>query len=115
MKELTPKKTDNNGQFVIGNKGKPKGATNKNARDLKDFITCFLNDKSFEIPLIWDSLDDKDKATLFIHLSKMVLPKVTNEQIEDKPEPRVFNIPELPNIGNREIQILFKDFSEDDK
>jgi len=80
MKNNTPKITDKNGRdvngrFKNGNQGKPKGATNKTTKDLKQFITNFLNDKAFEIPLIWDSLDDKDKATLYIHLTRLVLPK----------------------------------------
>ena len=71
---------DENGRFKEGNKGKPKGATNKTTRDVREFITNFLNDKSFEIPHIWNSLEDKDKATLYLHLCRLVLPK----QIEDE-------------------------------
>jgi len=69
-----------NGKFKKGNKGKPKGATNKTTRELREFITNFLNDKAYEIPHIWNALDDKDKATLFLHLCKLVLPKTTTEQ-----------------------------------
>jgi len=82
MKELTPKKTDNNGRFVTGNNGKPKGAVNKTTKQLKEIVTNFLHDKAFEIPLIWDSLDDKDKLIVWIQLSKLVLPKSN----EDAPE-----------------------------
>jgi len=68
------------GKFTTGNVGKPKGAINRTTKDLKNFIVNFLNDKAFEIPLIWDSLEDKDKATLFLHLAKMVMPKIQEEQ-----------------------------------
>lgn len=90
MSNLKPKLTDNNGRdakgrFKEGNKGKPKGATNKTTRDVKEFIVNFLNEKAFEIPYIWDSLDDKDKASLFLHLSRLVLPKPIEEQ-DDKAE-----------------------------
>jgi hypothetical protein len=70
------------GKFKKGNKGKPKGATNKNTRDLKEFITSFLNDKSIEIPQMWDELETKDKLTLFMHLCRLVMPKA----IEEEPE-----------------------------
>jgi hypothetical protein len=101
MNDNLPKITDGNGErdnkgrFLQGNTGKPKGATNKTTKELQQFITNFLNDKAFEIPLIWDSLDDKDKATLFIHLSKLVLPKSVNEM--DKPQITrfEFDVPEL--------------------
>jgi hypothetical protein len=87
---MTPKNTDKNGlelrddkgRFLDGNNGKPKGAVNKNTKDLKEFIINFLNDKAFEIPIIWDSLDDKDKATLYLHLLKTVMPKPLDESTE---------------------------------
>jgi hypothetical protein len=98
--DTTPIITDENGRdtkgrFAIGNTGKPNGATNKTTKDLQKFITNFLNEKAFEIPLIWDTLDDKDKATLFLHLSKLVMPKNLKETIEQAEQslfPIVVNI-----------------------
>lgn len=89
MKEDLPINTDENGRdengrFTDGNTGKPKGAKNKTTRDVREFITTFLNDKSFEIPHIWDSLEDKDKATLYLHLCRLVLPKPTDEKPENE-------------------------------
>jgi hypothetical protein len=86
-----------NGRFAVGNNGKPKGAVNKTTKDLQQFITNFLNEKSFEIPLIWDSLEDKDKATLFLHLSKLVMPKNLNESIEQTEQPL---FPTIINLGS---------------
>lgn len=85
--DKTPQFSDENGRdtkgrFAVGNTGKPKGATNKTTKDLQKFIINFLNEKAFEIPLIWDTLEDKDKATLFLHLSKIVMPKKLNESTE---------------------------------
>jgi hypothetical protein len=88
---MTPKNTDKNGlevrddkgRFLDGNAGKPKGAVNKNTKDLKEFIINFLNDKSFEIPIIWESLEDKDRATLYLHLLKIVIPKPIDETIDE--------------------------------
>ena len=89
MNKNLPKNTDENGRdengrFKEGNKGKPKGATNKTTRDIREFITNFLNDKAFEIPHIWNSLEDKDKATLYLHLCRLVLPKPTDEKPENE-------------------------------
>lgn len=88
---------DNKGRFAVGNTGKPKGATNKTTKDLQQFITNFLNEKSFEIPLIWDTLEDKDKATLFLHLSKLVMPKQLNESIDQTEQPL---FPTIINLGS---------------
>jgi hypothetical protein len=101
MEDIKPKITDeygerdNKGRFLQGNVGKPKGATNKTTKELQQFITNFLNEKSFEIPLIWDSLDDKDKATLFIHLSKLVMPKSVNDTDKSEINRFEFDVPEL--------------------
>lgn len=84
---------DTKGRFAVGNTGKPKGATNKTTKELQQFITNFLNEKSFEIPLIWDSLEDKDKATLFLHLSKLVMPKqMTDAEQETGIKPIILNL-----------------------
>jgi len=101
-KDNTPIITDKNGRnkngrFAVGNNGKPKGAVNKTTKDLQQFITNFLNEKSFEIPLIWDTLEDKDKATLFLHLSKLVMPKNLNESIEQTEQPL---FPTIINLGS---------------
>lgn len=66
---------DLKGRFSTGNTGKPKGASNKATKEVRQIVTNFLNDKTKELNEIWDSLDQKDKATLFIHLYRMVIPK----------------------------------------
>lgn len=78
---LTSNYVNESGKFKIGNDGRPKGATNKTTRDLRLFITNFLNEKTQEIPDMWHTLDNKEKITLFIHLTKLILPK----QVEDEP------------------------------
>ena len=81
-----------NGRFKEGNNGKPKGAVNKTTKDLRDFIIKFLNDKAFELPHLWDTLDDKDKASLYLHLCKIVIPKQIKEDEPRKEiEPIVIN------------------------
>lgn len=75
------------GKFKAGNNGKPKGATNKTTRDLRKFLTNFIHDKSFEMVHIWDSLDDKDKATMYLHICRLVLPKQQEEE-QGRPEVR---------------------------
>lgn len=119
-KENEPLNTDENGRdeqgrFLSGNHGRPKGATNKTTRDLRRFITNFLNEKTNEISDLWETLDDKEKLTLFIHLSRLVLPKPNEDEpttpnqlkqpvwiIADNSGKDSLNIPNLPDIGNRE-------------
>jgi hypothetical protein len=98
-KEITKNTSEyvnENGRFKEGNKGKPKGATNKTTREIRQFITNFLNDKAYEIPHIWNTLNDKEKANLYLHLCRLVLPKPP----EDKPE---------DNKGINPIRFVFSD------
>ena len=86
MKELQPINSDEyvneKGQLKKGNPGKPKGATNTTNRELKQFITTFLNDKAEDLPTIWNALSYKDRASLFLNLSRLVIPRTPIEIIE---------------------------------
>jgi len=66
---------DEKGRFAVGNNGKPRGTYHKMTKDVREFITNFLNEKTNEIPQMWDELNTNDKLTLFLHLSRLVLPK----------------------------------------
>lgn len=86
-----PITTENNGrndkgQFTIGNAGRPKGTSNKTTKDVKNYIIKFLNDKAFELPSIWNSLEDKDRATLYLHLARLVMPKPTENDLQNNEE-----------------------------
>lgn len=107
MSELIPKNTDEygrdeHGRFASGNNGKPKGATNKTTRDLREFITNFLNDKTDEVIDIWDTLENRDKLTLFLHLTRVILPKPPEEK---SPEP-IQPIYDFSGLTTAQIQEL---------
>lgn len=84
-----PKNTDNYGRdevgkFAKGNPGKPKGATHRTTKELRESIVHFLLDKAELMYEIWDTLEPKDQATLFLHLSKLVMPPMKPEQELEK-------------------------------
>jgi hypothetical protein len=101
---ITSNYVDENGKFKTGNDGRPKGATNKTTRDLREFITGFLNDKTPEISTLWYTLDDKDKLTLFMHLCRLVLPK-PNDNINDEPNLDI----DLSHLTTDEIRELLNE------
>jgi hypothetical protein len=80
--------TDNNGifirnskgQFVNGTSGKPFGAKTKCVKNVKEYLTNFLNDKQTELYEIWNDLTAQERAFLFIHISKLIIPKPTEFQ-----------------------------------
>jgi hypothetical protein len=67
------------GQFVKGNSGRPQGTTNKTAGKVREYLIEFLDERAYEMPLIWDTLEDKEKVQLYVHLCKLVLPKNIKE------------------------------------
>ena len=73
------------GKFVKGNPGKPKGATNRTSREVRQIITDFLHDKSTDLYRIYDTLDDKDKATMLLHFSRLIVPS-KDRATEDEPQ-----------------------------
>jgi len=83
-------------KFEKGNSGKPKGAMNKTTRDLRLFITDFLNEKTPEISNLWDKLEDREKLSLYLHLCKLVLPKTT----EDEPRGNGIKNSIIVNLGS---------------
>lgn len=75
------------GRFTKGNPGKPKGATNRTGREVKQIITDFLYDKSADLCRIYDTLDDKDKATMILQFSKLVVSPQDKTQAEIAEQP----------------------------
>jgi hypothetical protein len=67
-------------RFKPGQSGNPagrkKGVKNKIALPLKEQLVDFLNDKIQELPLIWDKLSPRDRATMLKDLYPYFLPKM---------------------------------------
>jgi hypothetical protein len=83
-----PKKTDgnggrdSNGKFVRGNSGKPKGAANHTTKAMRKMLLDFLHNKFDEVCGLWDELETRDKLTLYLQLSRLVIPKPETEYEE---------------------------------
>jgi hypothetical protein len=72
------------GRFTNGNSGKPKGAVNRTTKEARQILTEFLIDKAKDLPDLYDAMDIKDRATLILHLSKLLLPRPEN--VDNHPE-----------------------------
>jgi hypothetical protein len=66
-------KPKNTGRFVKGNAGKPKGALQKNTKQLKDMILQAL-DKSGGVDYLHERAKDPKTAAAFLSLIGKVLP-----------------------------------------
>ena len=71
------------GQFAPGYSGKQKGTLNKTTRTVKEAISKFVEDKMPEMYEIWDRLTDQQKATVLIHMAKMIVPKEDTLTVTD--------------------------------
>lgn len=57
-------------------KGRPKGATNKDNRNLKDFVGYLLNSKREKLEKDFDSLKPYERLKMFDRLLGYVLPRL---------------------------------------
>lgn len=110
MSKVKPIITDNNGRdnkgrFVPGNPGRPTGSQNRSTSELKVFIHDFLISKTPDLERIYEQLSPKDKVNMYIALSKLILPKQT-EEIKHN------NEPDLSDLSTAEI-IAILDKAED--
>jgi methylenetetrahydrofolate reductase (NADPH) len=48
-------------------------------------LVNFLDEKFDEVTNIWSELDHREKISLFLQLSKIVLPKLSHDNINDEP------------------------------
>ena len=104
MSKLQPIITDNNGRdnkgrFTKGNTGKPTGSQNRSTSELKVFIHDFLMSKAPDLEKIYEELSPKDKVNMYIALSKLILPKQT-EEIKHN------NEPDLSDLTTEELKEL---------
>jgi hypothetical protein len=90
---------DNKGRFAPGNIGRPTGSQNRSTSELKVFIHDFLMSKAPDLEKIYEELSSKDKVNMYIALSKLILPKQT-EEIQHT------NEPDLSHITTEELREL---------
>lgn len=72
---------DNKGRFTAGNKGKPKGAKNRSTKELRNFITNFINDNLETIQDDFTALEPKERIDTFIKLMEYALPKLNRTEL----------------------------------
>jgi hypothetical protein len=61
--------------------GRPIGAKNKVGADLKERISKFLNDKFDDFSELWDGLEAKDKARIYVDVIPYVVPKMASANV----------------------------------
>lgn len=85
---------------ILNPNGRPKGSVNNTTKEIREFYIDFLNDNKEKIKTDFENLESKDRLKFIIEVSKFVIPtlKAVESEIEIKGR---FNIPNLPDIGNR--------------
>jgi hypothetical protein len=92
--DLTPLPTDENGRdtlgrFTAGNPGRPKGTGNKLKKELQEALTEFVADKVPDIYALYHELDARDKLSLLLNISRLVVPR-PKESSEGSEESAIF-------------------------
>ena len=63
-------------------KGKPKGATNKNTKELRGKISLILNNNIDKVQSDLDKLEPKDRLNVLLQLVKYVTPQLKAMEVE---------------------------------
>ena len=70
-------------QGMSGNpKGKPKGATNKNTKELRGKIALILNNHIDKVEQDLKDLSAKDRLNILLQLMKFVTPQLKQVEVE---------------------------------
>ena len=65
-----------NGQFMKGNPGKPKGATSKQNKEIRERFKMLLDNNLDQIEDDLQKLNSKDRIDAIISLASYVIPKL---------------------------------------
>ncbi len=85
--------------------GRTKGTPNKLTNEVRQMLVNFLDEKFDEITTLWSELDHREKISLFLQLSKIVLPKFSNDNINDEPNLDI----DLSHLTTDEIRELLNE------
>jgi len=87
--------------------GRTKGTPNKLTSEVRQMLVNFLDEKFDEVVNIWCELDHREKISLFLQLSKIVLPKLSYDLENEEPK---INI-ELSHLTTDEIRELLNEIN----
>jgi hypothetical protein len=82
--------------------GRTKGTPNKLTNEVRQMLVNFLDEKFDEVTNLWSELDHREKISLFLQLSKIVLPKLSHDNINDEPNLQI----DLSHLTTDEIREL---------
>jgi hypothetical protein len=85
--------------------GRTKGTPNKLTNEVRQMLVNFLDEKFDEVVNIWNELDNHEKISLFLQLSKIVLPKLSHDIVNDEPN---YNI-DFSHLTTDEIRELLNE------
>lgn len=73
-------KRDENGRFVKGSGGRPKGVRNRTTGEAKQAFLDFLNDNVQDLQVYYDALEDPEKKLDFLlKVGNLLIPKPAAE------------------------------------
>lgn len=85
--------------------GRTKGTPNKLTNEVRQMLVNFLDEKFDEVVNIWNELDNREKISLFLQLSKIVLPKLSHDFVNEEPN---YNI-DFSHLTTDEIRELLNE------
>ena len=76
--------------------------------EVRQMLVNFLDEKFDEVVNIWNELDNHEKISLFLELSKIVLPKLSHDIVNEEPN---YNI-DYSHLTTDEIRLLLNESND---
>ena len=83
--------------------GRPKGAPNKATKDLREWVTAFIDRNTAQLEADWEQLEPKDRVLMFEKLLKYTLP--TLQSVDSSLE--VKNT-DFQNLSDEDLENMLK-------
>lgn len=85
---------------VLNPSGHPKGSKNKATQEIREYFKMFVENNMGQFEKDFKELTPQERIKTLIELSKMILPKQLEAEVNEVPEPQTITFVMIDSEGN---------------
>lgn len=86
---------------ILNPSGRPKGSKNKATQGIRECFKMFVENNMGQFEKDFKELTPQERIKTLIELSKMILPKQLEAEVNEVPEPQTITFVTIDSEGNR--------------
>lgn len=86
---------------ILNPSGRPKGSKNKATQGIRECFKMFVENNMGQFEKDFKELTPQERIKTLIELSKMILPKQLEAEVNEVPEPQTITFVMIDSEGNR--------------